>query len=374
MPLTELQKAMISEFYSYAPHRVCFNKKERNILWRTASAKKELDIKKVEVKCPALAHQIEKSYKNGGNIQSAVFSECVYAQTFAEMIGLDVFINCSESHNLIPASIEHLLNLHKLHPRYAYTNGDKSRILIQAGGCNAIDSALISANDLKICTIEFKEPGAKTSEPDLPKYGEDGNLVITEDFLGRYPQFAQMLEEQKDLNFFKKMGRNENNFSVESVNVAVSNNYTKKYADMVCTEDVDGYLVMIPADQISLWAKIGGEIRPAGRNAYKVWTPNALEKIIREKTGTIEGKRATIDRSQLRVRKERGGDGKVSGYKINPLFFVYAHDCIECGNSVKFDLDKVRQLNPTIAGKMFFDGLKYDTVKGYYCGEHTEII
>ena len=76
-------------------------------------------------------------------------------------------------------------------------------MLIQAGGCGGIDSALITVMDLNVYTIEFKEPGAKTSEPDLPKYGEDGKIVITDDFISRYPQFEAMLREQKDLNFLK---------------------------------------------------------------------------------------------------------------------------------------------------------------------------
>ncbi|MDD4729570.1 MAG: hypothetical protein PHN55_12570, partial [Dysgonamonadaceae bacterium] len=192
-------------------------------------------------------------------------------------------------------------------------------MLIQAGGCNGIDSALITVIDLNIYTIEFKEPGAKTSEPDLPKYKEEGNILITEDFKERYPQFTQMLEEQKGLNFFVKMGSNENNFSVESVNIAVTNNYTKKYADVVCTEDINGYLVMLPVNQLSQWAEIVGEIRPAGRNHYNVWTPKALHNFLVELGANIENDIVSIETTKLGVRRERGGDGKISGYKINPL-------------------------------------------------------
>ena len=76
------------------------------------------------------------------------------------------------------------------------------------------------------------------------------------------------------------MGNNEHNFSKESVNIAVSNNYTKKYADVICTEDKESFLVMLPANQVQLWANIEGEIRPAGRNHYNVWTPNALKKFL----------------------------------------------------------------------------------------------
>lgn len=366
IPLTKLQNEIMTEFYNCAPHKVIFNKSQRNSLWSTATAKKDLDIEAIRVKCPALAHQIEKSYGSGNNIQSAVFSECVYAQTLANMIHLDTFTNCLDNHNFIPEKIAELLKSYNLFPRYAYSNSNKSRILIQAGGCNGIDSALITVPDLNIYTIEFKERGAKTCEPDLPKYKEDGKLRITDEFLNNYPQFKQMLLEQKDLNFFDIMGSNENNFSPESVNIAVTNNYVKKYADVVCTEDIDGYLVMLPANQISLWAEIVGEIRPAGKNHYYVWTPEALKKFIQEKGGEIDNSVVTIKKSNLGIRRARGGYGKISGYKINSLFFVYKRDCTDSGEDIEFDLHNVQQLNPTIAGKIYFKNLKYNKVKKYY--------
>ena len=51
--------------------------------------------------------------------------------------------------------------------------------------------------------------------------------------------------------------------------------------------------------------------------------------------------------------KERGGNGRISGYKINPLFFVYIRDCYEKDGLISFNIDSVRQLKPTITGKMF---------------------
>lgn len=368
IPLTRLQKEIMTEFYGYTPQKVIFNKTERNRLWKIATAKGDLDIEEIRLKCPALAHQIEKSYNNGHNIQSAVFSECVYAQTFANMFKLTMFVNCLENNNFIPETVRALLKSYNLFPRYAYSSPDKKRMLIQAGGCNGIDSALITVIDLVIYTIEFKEPGAKTSEPDLPKYKEDGNLLVTDEFLERYPQFKEMLEEQKGLNFFEVMGSNINNFSNESINIAVSNNYTKKYADVVCTEDKDGFLVMLPINQISLWAEIEGEIRPAGRNHYNVWTPIALRKYLHTYNAEFDDKlmNVTVDKTLLSERRERGGNRKLSGYKITPLFFVYVENCETNGNFITFNINDVQQLNPTIAGKMFFKNLKYINVKNYY--------
>lgn len=367
IPLTKLQKEIMTEFYSLPATKVIYNKKQRDILWKQATSRTtNFNLKELENKCPALAHQITRSYNSGRNIQPAVFSECVYAQTIANMFKLNLFVNCFDDTSFIPSSVNLLLNSYHLFPRYVYSTPDKRRMLIQAGGCDGIDSALVTVIDLVIYTIEFKEPGAKTSEPDLPKYGEDGVLRVNDVWLSKNGQFAKMLDEQTGLNFFDIMGHNINNFTKESIMYAVSNNYINKLLNVICTEDVDGYLTMMPANQVHLWANIEGEIRPSGRNHYNVWTPVALKRFLLNKNAIIEGDNVTIEKTQLEIRKERGGDGKISGYKITPLFFVYVKNCQDNGSTIAFNIKNVQQLNPTIAGKVFFKTLKYNTVKKYY--------
>lgn len=357
----------MQEFYSIKPTKVILNKTKRNKLWNQAKNRtNDFDLEELANVCPALAHQITRSYESGYNIQSAVFSECVYAQTIANMFDLNVFANCYEDLNFIPNEVNALLDSYNLEPRYAYSTNDKSRILIQAGSCNGIDSALITVIDLTIYTIEFKEPGAKTSEPDLPKYGEDGILTLDETWLEKNSQFKKMLEEQKGLNFFEIIGHNVHDFSYESVMYAISNNYIDKLLNVICTEDANGYLVMMPANQIQLWAHIEGEIRPSGRNHYNVWTPVALKNFLLENGATINENQVTIKKSQLKTRKQRGGGGKISGYKINPLFFVYSENCSAENENITFDIKNVRQLNPTVAGKVSFKNLKHADVKKFY--------
>lgn len=358
----------MSEFYNFAPTKVVYNKKERNALWKvlTQGQISSSKLAQIECKCPAMYHQISRHYKSGDNIQSAVFSECVYAQTLANIFGLCVFRNCYEDSGFLSEKIRDFLESYALVPRYVYQNTEGTRMLIQAGGCGGVDSALITILDFAAYTIEFKEPGAKTSEPDLPKYDENGNLKITNQFLENYPQFGDMLNEQKNLNFFSVMGSNVNDFSYESINTAIVGNYAaKKFADVVCTEDVNGYLVMLPINQVHLWAEIEGEIRPAGRNPYAVWTPNALAKFLEQKGATIDNGIVRISQTELTTAKPRGGSG-VSRYKINSLFFVRAANCHPKGNDFEFCLSDVRQLNPTIAAKMFFKNLKYAEVKEHY--------
>lgn len=367
IPLTRLQKEIMSEFYSIKPTKVVFPKAQRNALWKMSiTMSNDLDLATITQKCPALAHQIQKSYDSGKNIQPAVFSECVYAQTIANMFCLNVFVNCFYDFTYIPESVNSLLKSYNLVPRYVYSSSDKKRMLIQAGGCDGIDSALITVIDLVIYTIEFKEPGAKTSEPDLPKYGEDGVMVVTDSWLTKNPQFCKMLTEQAGLNFFEIMGHNIKHFSNESIMYSVSNNYTNKLLNVICTEDTNGYLVMLPANQVQLWANIEGEIRPSGRNHYNVWTPIALKNFLIAKHAYFNGNLVTLKKSELELRKERGSNGKISGYKITPLFFIYKSNCVEDDTTITFNIEKVQQLNPTIAGKVFFKNLLYNEVKGYY--------
>lgn len=370
IPLSQTQREIIKEFYTHVPTKVILNKTQRNDLWKVAIKRsKEINFTKLKKECPALEYQILQSYKEGHNIQSAVFSECVYAQTYANMLHLDIFVNYLENKDFIPTPIINLLHSFNLFPPYAYSTIDKQHMLFPAGVKKGHTNILLGIKDFEIYTIEFKEPGAKTSEPDLPKYKENGKLIVTADFLKRYPQFKEMLEEQKELNFFKVMGSNVHNFSVNSIDSAVSNNYTnpaKKYADVICTEDTDGYLVMLPANQVTQWAEIEGEIRPAGRNHYPVWTPKALLRFLKEKGAIINKTMVSIEKVKLDLRKARGGAGKISGYKINPLFFVYAENCKKQGTKITFDIPKVRQLNPTIAAKMFFKNLKYSKIKNFY--------
>lgn len=367
VPLTKLQKEILSEFYSKKPTKVLFDKKERKDIWDKAiQRKKNIDFDLLDKVCPAFAHQIRKSYDTGNNIQSAVFSECVYAQTFANMMELDIFVNCLDNPNFIPEPIKNLLSSYNLFPRYAYSNTSKNRMLIQAGGCNGIDSALITVVDLNIYTIEFKEPYAKTTEPDLPKIGEDGKLYINDEFIDKYPQFVEMLKEHIGLNMFEHMGENVHDFSDESINIAVSNNYTKKYADVICTEDANGYLVMMPVNQVGLWAELEGEIRATGRNHYPVWTPIALNRFLSELGAIVNGNTVKMLKNDMEPRKQRGGDGKISGYKINTLFFIKKGDCKSVGDYYEFPFDKIRQIDPTIAAKMKFDNLNYFEVKNYY--------
>jgi hypothetical protein len=122
---------------------------------------------------------------------------------------------------------------------------------------------------------------------------------------------------------------------------------------------------MLPTEHISRWAKLEGEIRPSGRNPYKVWTPKKLLKSLNEIDAIIKVNLVTVSTSRLTPAVERGGN-KISRYKISPLFFVRPSEIKFHGNKATFDLNAVEQLNPSITAKMKFKGLKVDEVSKFY--------
>ena len=372
IPLTRSQRELMEEFYNRKSVPIFLDKRARNKVWSQFKSDRTVpDHLNLIDNCPALLMEMRKSIDSGKNVQSAVFSECVYAEALSAVFGLSQFADYISRPDWISSKILSLLNSYGLVPRYIYRTPDSSRILIQAGGHGGVDSALVSVIDLNIFTIEFKEPGAKTSEPDLPRYGEDGLLKVDPKFVKENPQFEAMLNEQvdKQLNFWESVGSNINDFSAESIHKAVAENYSgKKFADVICTEDRVGLLTMMPSNQVHLWGKLEGEIRPGGRNPYSVWTPEKLRALISSLGGTINDNSVSIERSRLTTAKPRGGAG-ISRYRLNSIFFVRSKFVTEIGDSLRFDLTKVEQLRPTIAAKMFFQALDYSVVRSYYLEE-----
>jgi hypothetical protein len=177
-----------------------------------------------------------------------------------------------------------------------------------------------------------------------------------------------MLEEQikKKLNIFEHLGNNLSDFSPESIEYAVTKNYSgEKFADFICTEDSSGYLVLIPSSHVAIWAKLEGELRPTGRNSYPVWTPKKLINVIKEKGGQIHNDTVTMPLSSFKQSKARGGE-KISRFKISPLFFVRFKDVEVDEDSVNFNIKAVKQNIPDITAKINFKRLEVSNVKRFY--------
>jgi hypothetical protein len=373
--LTEKQAKIMAIFYGQPKQQVVFRKLKRTAIWQDFRDSRKFPTEDLSALCPALLAELNKAESSGNLVQPAVFSECVYAQALASMLGLENFSLWSEVAPTLSDKNIALLSKYGLKPRYIY-NGDESRwTLAQAGGSGGVDCAIVNFDTQEIFMCEFKEPGAKTTEPDLPKYGEDGFLISSTEFEAKHPQFTEMLQEKISgaINFWDVMGTNVHGFSLASVEKAISENYAgEKFADVICVEDTDGYLTMLPADQVQFWAEINGEIRPGGKNAYTPWTPKKLQEFIKSAGGSVIDANVVIPKSALKATAPKGGTG-ISRYKLNSIFFVRAGDVRIVGGEAYFKLSDVRQVNPTISAHMFFNKkdkkLKIAKVHDFYRSE-----
>jgi hypothetical protein len=370
LKLSAPQKKILKDFYGQPPTKVAFSRKERKKIWNDFKKEKNIEnyiyLKKI---APAIFAELSKSVENKKYLQSAVFSECVYVQTLANIFNLSLFENHINNEGIkFDFGDVELPSHENLSVRYSYSRNDKQMSLVQAGGASGVDCALISFENNIATMIELKEPYAKTSEPDLPKYGEDGLLISSDKFERENPQFKSMLEEQirNQFNIFDHVGKNYPHFLPESVESAVTENYSgEKFADFICTEDALGYLVLIPASHVSNWAKLSGELRPTGRNSCAVWTPNKLISVLKEKGGSVNGETVSMPIASFKQAKARGGE-KISRFKISPLFFVYSNKVENSRGKILFQIGAVKQNIPTITTKMNFKKLQASEVKDFY--------
>ena len=370
LKLSTAQRELLSDFYSRPITKIAFNTNERRKIWNEFKIHRNVEeFAYLEDKAPAVFAEINKAFGNAKNVQPAVFSECVYAQAFANKFNLSVFENHIKSEGIkFDFSGVEIPNAEDLTIRYSYSESDKKTSLVQAGGASGVDCALISFEDKTATMIELKEPYARTSAPDLPKYGEDGYLVSSEKFVQENPQFRSMLEEQirKRFNIFENIGSNVSDFSAESIESAVTENYSgEKFADFICTEDSSGYLVLIPSSHVAIWAKLEGELRPTGRNSYPVWTPNKLLSVLKEKGGIVNSGAVTMPLLSFKQSKARGGEN-ISRFKISPLFFVRSEHIENTKGNVTFKIDDVKQNIPDITAKINFKNLDVSEVKKFY--------
>jgi hypothetical protein len=368
--LSNAQKKVLLEFYGRPATKVAFNTIERKKIWDEFKKHRKIDsFNSLKVQVPAFFSEMNKALVNKKNIQPAVFSECVYAQAIADKFELTVFSNHKDTQG-VEFSFENIdiKDVKNLTVRYSYTDLKNKITLIQAGGASGVDCALVSYEEKIATMLELKEPYARTSAPDLPKYGEDGILVTSDRFEKDYPQFKSMLEEQikNRFNVFEHVGKNFSDFSSKSIEKAVTENYTgTKYADFICTEDSSGCLVIVPCGHVAKWAKLEGELRPTGRNSYPVWTPVKLTKVIKEKGGKVVGDSVTMPLSSFKQSKARGGE-RISRFKISPLFFIRSEDAETTQSQVSFTLDSVEQNIPDITTKINFKGIQFSKLKEFY--------
>lgn len=369
-PLTATQRLIIENFYTRNFQKIGLDKTARKKIWDQFKTNRNIsDFGYLKDDIPSLYHEIEKAITQGRNLQSAVFSECVYSQSLANHFGLIDFFYFPDNKKVTLEKTERKpKNSNELTVRYSYSHNTSGAILYQAGGAAGVDCAFQNNTFPEVAMIELKEPYARASDPNLPKYEKNGLLISTEKFEKANPQFKSMLDEQvsKGANIFKHLGSNINDFSQESIEKALTENYQgEKFAHVICTEDSYGNLVMIPSNHVAHWARMEGEIRPSGRNSCKAWSTSQLMEVLRQIGATEASGKVEIEMSCLKPTPQRGGT-EISRYRIDPIFFIRTKDIRVSGDTASFDLKSVKQNIPSITAKMNFEKLDIEKVRDFY--------
>lgn len=265
-------------------------------------------------KAPAMRQGFSASYYSGKYLQPGYLTEINVCATLAKMMKLNYDNNISEP------------NL-----RHLYSNDGV--YLKEYGGCGMSDIQLIS-NDT-IITIEVKEPLSLGGDFDLG-ITEEGKLLPKIALNREFPESAQKILDDfnKIDSVFNHLGHNIPLSNAEYLKGMLDSYLGDKQIDYIATySNADGELIYFPSSEIYNHVDFkGSEIRTAGKNKVKVYTPEAFKKAMLDIGCSIDNTGlVTIPKDKIEYRVARGSNGCITGIKINPIFYF------EIGNIIKED-------------------------------------
>lgn len=310
------------------------------------------NIKKVK----SVRAEVERQFTAKKRLQSGTLCECVMAETIANIYNLDCFADVFHTYiRDLPANILYRLrdDDNRILCRYIYYNkNDMNTFLIQYGNPTRYDADLYIDN--KIVKIEFKDKIARAGEKET-EYDDEGKLIYTEKFADENPDYIPLIERfNEGNNIVDLLG----NYQIDNDadKKALLKAYFKNLGfETLVSLDENSQLVAITEDCIEVsngkefLSLDGSEIRRSGKNSYGVFTPNLLLKSILEADGKIENNIVTIPSNRM---TDRINNSKITGKKINHLFYVKADNVTDKNGNYVFSIDNVKQLKPTLSVHM----------------------
>lgn len=320
---------------------------------------------------PSARDMMDKVVSSGDNgarasFQGGVLTECVFADYLARALHAnDRYVNCerdstAQYEDVIKAVTD---RMPQALPRFIMQSEDGDTSVIQLGGPNATDCAIVRDGQIVAC-CEFKDKSAKAGEFDLLE-DEDGKLVIDgrtrETIEEQMPSIIPIIEDFNDNDStLNHIGRNVR--LGEDMQRQMFHDYIKRGGiDAIMTFGDDDKPVLVDTHSDTLDECIstkGGEIRTAGRNHKAVFTPKRLERTLADSgvfhddgDGTFRISAADAERNNLFVKK-RGGT-EVSRLKISNVFYVPIKSVTrDDDGTLTFKAAAVQQLKPTISAHL----------------------
>lgn len=301
--------------------------------------------------------EIQKQHNASKGLQPCILTECFIAQTIANKFGLDQFIDLDDSASTVPSGLTGAIFAAKGYTdgskfRYCYYNSHFDTILFQCGACGTVDIVFTKFN-INI-RIEVKEQVAKLEECDITGlYGEDGKLIISEEFKQKrtkYVPYVDLFNQLTDV------------FSMEGHNFKITDYLNKTSSKAIIdavlgTKVIDVFVLVVDnkiipvlSDHLTDFVSFeGSEIRTAGRNYGKVFTPEFVKTKIYSLGGAIDANNIVTMPYNPDFRIKGRGTNQYNRYGLGSLIFVKLEDATVVGDEIQFHFSKILQKKPTIS-------------------------
>lgn len=299
--------------------------------------------------------EIINQFNSKNALQPCILTECFVAQTIANILDLNEFVDLDNDDN-IPSKITRISFSSKRYTdgsafRYCFYNKLYDAYVFQCGASSTIDIVFTKYNNS--IRIEVKEQTAKLEECDITGlYDENGKLNIDNRFQAKrqsYKPFIDFFNYKTTVFDMEGHNFNFNNYLDDnSAKKIISDVLNIKVIDMFIFVVNNKIVPVLPDYLFDFVMFKGSEIRMAGRNKKKVFTPNKLIEKIYKLDGKINGTTISLPYVDSNNTKGRGLDN-FTRYSIGSLFFVPLEDTKRVNNNIEFEIDKVFQKVPSIS-------------------------
>lgn len=308
--------------------------------------------------------EIKKQYERNMALQPGVLSECNYVETLARLFKLNKCLDLNNvTFNQVPIeAAKYLIPSAETISggRYLYYNTKKDIFLFQYGNPETGDAVMVIDGDP--IKLEFKERTAKTGEYDITGlYGEDGKLIISNDFAIKNPEYVPFIEQfNEETNVIEQIGHNFNTFDEETKITSIQEYFIKNNIDILISSTKENELIALTPDSITLELEDGtsiistqnSEIRTSGRNYTKIFTPELFHQTLHQIGATeIDNETVLVNINTPCVEKVTGrGMNQITRIKFNKIFFVKIENVTwQDENNIIFKISDVYQLKPTVS-------------------------
>lgn len=258
---------------------------------------------------PAMYKSFVACYESGRYLQPGYLTEINICATLARQLDL------AYEENIVEGNLRH-----------QYSNG---RVFLKEfGGCGMSDIQLVDESGY-ITTIEVKEPLSLGGDFDLG-ITEEGKLFPKIAATREFPKAAQQILDEFNAtdSIFNHLGHNIPLSNTGYLRSMLDSYIGDKQIDYIATYSKDNDLVYFPVSELVDHVDFkGSEIRTAGKNKVNVYTPNAFKKAMND-IGCIMNTNniVAIPKNAIGYRTARGSNGRITGIKINSIFYFEIKD------------------------------------------------